>query len=119
MSSGPRFEEYRLEIRPLSEDDGGGWLALVPDLPGCMSDGATYAEAIANAREAFDAWIAARLAENRDIPLPESGGKPARFLLRLARTQHRELVAAAATEGVSVNSLVATFVAEGLTRQRT
>lgn len=35
-------------IEPLSEEDGGGFLATVPELPGCMSDGETRAEALAN-----------------------------------------------------------------------
>jgi predicted RNase H-like HicB family nuclease len=34
---------YRLTLRPLSAEEGGGWLAEVPDLPGCMSDGADVA----------------------------------------------------------------------------
>ncbi|CAK0770758.1 hypothetical protein WCLP8_4630002 [uncultured Gammaproteobacteria bacterium] len=34
-----------MRLSPLSEADGGGWLAEVPDLPGCMSDGATPEEA--------------------------------------------------------------------------
>ncbi|WP_306557882.1 type II toxin-antitoxin system HicB family antitoxin [Bradyrhizobium sp. DASA03005] len=31
---------YKIIIEPLSEEDGGGIVATVPDLPGCMSDGA-------------------------------------------------------------------------------
>ena len=31
---------YAVTIEPLSEADGGGFVATVPDLPGCMSDGA-------------------------------------------------------------------------------
>jgi hypothetical protein len=49
--------EYRFTIRPLTEDEGGGWLIEFPDLPGCMSDGATIEEAIAN--DAARAEIAA------------------------------------------------------------
>ena len=44
--------EYRFTVRPLSEDEGGGWLVEYPDLPGCMSDGETVEEAIANAEDA-------------------------------------------------------------------
>jgi len=29
--------EYRFTVRPLSEDEGGGYLIEFPDLPGCMS----------------------------------------------------------------------------------
>lgn len=31
-------KDYPVEIRPLFADDGGGWLATFPDLPGCMGD---------------------------------------------------------------------------------
>ncbi|WP_347338750.1 type II toxin-antitoxin system HicB family antitoxin [Bradyrhizobium nanningense] len=37
---------YKIIIEPLSEEDGGGFVATVPDLPGCMSDGATEFEAV-------------------------------------------------------------------------
>ncbi len=33
--------EYPVIIEPLPQDEGGGFVALVPDLPGCMSDGET------------------------------------------------------------------------------
>jgi hypothetical protein len=33
--------ENRSTVRPLSADEGGGWLAEDPDLPDCMSDGKT------------------------------------------------------------------------------
>ena len=31
--------EYAVRIERLADSDGGGYLATVPDLPGCMSDG--------------------------------------------------------------------------------
>jgi antitoxin HicB len=40
-------------IEPLSEEDGGGFLATVAELPGCMSDGETRAEALANVEDAI------------------------------------------------------------------
>ena len=30
---------YAIIVEPLSAEDGGGFVATVPDLPGCMSDG--------------------------------------------------------------------------------
>jgi antitoxin HicB len=44
-------------IEPLSEDDGAGFLATVPDLPGCRSDGETYEEALANVQSAIQEWL--------------------------------------------------------------
>jgi len=42
-------------IYPDRED--GGFIAEVPSLPGCVTDGATRDEAIKNVRDAMDAWI--------------------------------------------------------------
>ncbi len=42
-------------IYPDHED--GGWVAEVPSLPGCVSQGETREEAIRNIREAIDTWI--------------------------------------------------------------
>jgi hypothetical protein len=39
---------YAITLRPLSVTDGGGWLAEVPDLPGCMSDGKDPQETLGN-----------------------------------------------------------------------
>jgi len=61
--------KYQIEVRPLTPEEGGGYLAWVPDLPGCMSDGNTPSEAVANAQQAIIEWIeeANRLGE----PIPE------------------------------------------------
>lgn len=62
--------EYAVIVAPLSAEDGGGFLATVPDLPGCMSDGATPEEAIANVQDAIAAWIEAAQQTGRQIPHP-------------------------------------------------
>lgn len=51
--------EYRFTVRPLSEEEGGGYFVEYPDLPGCMSDGETIEEAIVDAEDAKRCWIAA------------------------------------------------------------
>ncbi len=48
--------EYAVRIEPLTESDGGGYLATVPDLPGCISDGETPEEALKNVQEAIASW---------------------------------------------------------------
>lgn len=50
-------QDYEIHIRPLSEEDGGGFLAEVPELPGCMSDGETPQEALENVFDAIRCWI--------------------------------------------------------------
>lgn len=61
---------YRVVVEPLSPQDGGGYLATVPDLPGCMSDGETPAEAIANVEDAAKDWLAE--ARRLGWPVPEA-----------------------------------------------
>ena len=109
------FPEYPCEIRPLSE--GGGFLIAYPDLPGCMSDGATFEEAVANGRDAVKSWILTAREFGDPVPLPGSGGEPGKFVRRLPKSLHTKLAARAKQEGVSVNSLVLAFIAEGLGRR--
>jgi antitoxin HicB len=62
--------EYSVIIEPLPDNEGGGFVALVPDLPGCMSDGETAEAALASVRDAVAAWIEEAKALARDIPKP-------------------------------------------------
>ena len=108
--------KYPFELRPLSEDEGGGWLIIYPDLPGCMSDGETPEEAMTNGQDALVAWLAAARETGRDIP--EVGELPSgKFIARVPRSLHARLSARARQEGVSMNALVASFLAEGLGRR--
>ena len=61
---------YRVVVAPLAEVDGGGFLATVPDLPGCMSDGETPQDALLNAYDAIDCWIEAAEELGRSVPEP-------------------------------------------------
>ena len=47
------LDQYQFTVRPLSKQEGGGYLVEYPDIRGCMSDGETIDEAIANGREAL------------------------------------------------------------------
>jgi predicted RNase H-like HicB family nuclease len=62
--------DYPVLIEPLSVQDGGGFVATVPDLPGCMSDGETPEQALANVRDAIAAWIEEAHALGRAVPVP-------------------------------------------------
>ena len=69
--------EYPVIIEPLPQDDGGGFVALVPDLPGCMSDDETAQAALASVMDAVDAWIdeakSARPADSSTVTPPRRG----------------------------------------------
>lgn len=61
---------YSIIIEPLLPEDGGGFLARVPDLPGCMSDGDTPQEAATNVQDAIKAWLEAAADLGRPVPMP-------------------------------------------------
>lgn len=60
--------EYPVIISPLTPEDGGGFLATVPDLPGCMSDGETPEEALQNVQDAIASWIEAADDQGMSVP---------------------------------------------------
>ena len=109
-----RFEDYALTITPLPEDDGGGYLATLPDLPGCMADGATREEAIREARDAFTAWVMAAQEDGQALPRPKTYS--GQFVQRIPKSLHQQLAQRAAVEGVSLNQLATTLLAQGLGR---
>ena len=60
--------EYTIMVEPLSDADGGGWLASVPALPGCVGDGATREEALADVQRAIPEWLDAARHLGREAP---------------------------------------------------
>jgi len=48
--------------------EDGYWVAECPSLPGCVSQGKTKADAIANIREAIEGWIETEKAHNLQVP---------------------------------------------------
>ena len=61
-------ERYEIIISWSDEDEA--FIADVPDLPGCMADGATREEALANAQIVISEWIETARNEGRSIPEP-------------------------------------------------
>ena len=95
--------EYPFEIRPLSKDEGGGYSITFPDLPGCWSDGATPEEAIENGRDALRSWLTVDTEFGDDAPKPFTAVS-GRFVQRVPRSLHSQLIARAKAEGVSLNT---------------
>ena len=53
-----------------SEVDGA-FIVEVPELPGCMADGKTAADALENAEIIISEWIETAKEEGREIPEPK------------------------------------------------
>lgn len=63
----------RYEVIIYWSDEDEAFLAEVPELPGCMADGATYQEALANVEVVIQEWI--ETAQELGRPIPEPKGR--------------------------------------------
>lgn len=61
----------RYEVVISWSDDDDCFVAEVPELPGCMADGATHQEAASNAETAIREWLDTATELGRPIPLPK------------------------------------------------
>jgi len=60
--------KYEIIIFWSKEDEA--FVAEVPELPGCMADGGTYQEALANAEHIIREWIETAESLGRSVPEP-------------------------------------------------
>lgn len=111
--------EYDFKMYPLSEEDGGGFYAEVPALPGCMASGDTPEETMEILSEAIESWKMAVTEAGGEIPSPtfyvEENLPSGRFSLRMPATLHRDLIARAKSEKESLNSLVVYYLTQAIT----
>ena len=64
-------EKYKYEIIIYWSDEDQAFVAEVPELPGCMADGATYSEAVVNVEGIIDEWVETARDLGREIPEPK------------------------------------------------
>ena len=61
---------YRCEVIVYWSDEDETYIAEVPELPGCMADGETYQQALANAERVIAEWIETARQLGRTVPEP-------------------------------------------------
>lgn len=112
--------KYPIEVFWSEEDKG--YIAVVPDLPGCNAWGKTEAEAIREVHDAIAAWTKAAKSMKRAIPAPS---KPAdemaysgKFLMRVPKRLHAEMAKAAKSQGASLNQYVLYLLTERHVRNK-
>lgn len=106
---------YEIRLKKLPEEDGGGWFAEIPQLPGCMSDGESPDEALTNLNDAKRGWIETSLELGREIPEPASlEDFSGQLRVRMPKSLHRTLSERAKDENVSLNQLIIYHLAKGV-----
>jgi len=88
-------------------DEDEGYIATVPELPGCSAFGDNEEEAIKEVKIAASLWLSAAKKAGRKIPEPivEKTFK-GRFPLRIPGDLRRRLELEAKRKGVSLNQLI-------------
>lgn len=70
---------YQYPIVLIPEDEGG-YSVIVPDLPGCVTQGDTAEDAFAMAKDAMTGWIEVTLEDQEEVPGPSTLAEIARRL---------------------------------------
>ena len=105
---------YTIQI---TREDETTWFARVVELPGCMTEGDTPEEVADMIQDALASWLAVALEDGRPIPEPQAAeAYSGRFVVRVPRTLHQQLVEAAQQEGVSLNQFINVALAGRVTR---
>ena len=103
--------QYPVTLYP---DPEGGYVAQIKDLPGCLTQGETLEEAIANINEARELWIETVYEAGDEIPLPSTDDTySGKLLLRMPKSLHHHLAEAADRENVSLNQYIVSVLSRG------
>jgi predicted RNase H-like HicB family nuclease len=98
-------KEYPASV--FRSEDGDGFIAIAPDLPGCSAFGSNQEEALHELQFAIEAWVDAATAAGNKIPPPSNPAletaPSGKCLLRMPRSLHADLIQGAKREGTSLN----------------
>ena len=79
-----RYLELKYPVKVV-ECEEGGCCAMIPDLPGCLSQGDTAAEAMKNIQEAKELWLESAVESGCEIPLPSDETKRPKAVRKTSR----------------------------------
>lgn len=101
------------------DKESGTFFAQISEFPGCFTDGATAAEALARLQDTAASWIMSAQNLGQEIPKPFAlntcNGKVA---LRMPKSLHRKAIEAAKREDVSLNQFILSAVSEAVGASR-
>jgi len=104
--------------RRLQPDPSGGYTATIHEFPGCIAEGDTAEEALANLETTALSWIEAAEANNYPVAKPvDYEGCSGKIALRISRRLHQLAAERADLEGVSLNQFIGNSLAYYLGQQ--
>lgn len=106
-------EPYTIQV---TRDATGVYVALVVELPGCVTQADSWSDIGPMVTDAMTAWISSALEDGRPVPIPAASVASGRILVRAPRTLHADLLRLAQAEGVSLNQLIVSLLSRGVGR---
>ncbi|MES2347936.1 MAG: type II toxin-antitoxin system HicB family antitoxin [Pseudomonadota bacterium] len=106
-------------VRRLLPDPECGYTVTVHEFPGCIAEGDTAEEALANFDRAAESWLAVCLAEGYPVIEPvEASEYVGRIALRIPRGLHRDVAELARLDECAVDQLLAVAISEYVGRRQ-
>lgn len=106
--------EYYLTLQypvTLYPDPEGGYVGQIKELPGCLTQGETLEETVANINEVRELWIETAYEAGDEIPLPSKDDNySGKLLVRMPKSLHRRLAETAEQQGVSLNQYIVSLL---------
>jgi len=110
---------YPVEIIPIPEEEGGGYMARMPQFgDAIIGDGDTPEEALADLEEFKKERFRDFLEAGKPIPEPEKEEYSGRFVVRIPKYLHRALAEEAKKNGVSLNQFVTSLLAQAISNYK-
>ncbi|MBI4137767.1 MAG: type II toxin-antitoxin system HicB family antitoxin [Candidatus Sungbacteria bacterium] len=73
MGKKKKVKVYRYTAVFEPDEEMGGFTVTIPALPGCISEGDTFEEALKNIGEAAELWLEVTKKHKQEIPTEQSG----------------------------------------------
>jgi antitoxin HicB len=106
---------YTIEVSRDNDEENPGWVARVVELPGCITQADSFEELGEMIQDAMRGWIEVGL--EAGIPIPEPNAREeysGKFVVRVPKYLHRELVKTAERENVSLNAFISTTLGKAV-----
>jgi antitoxin HicB len=113
-------EAFRYRIVVEWSDEDQAFIARVPALPGCMAHGPTAEKAAHEGEVAAGLMLEVMMEDGKALPPADAvADYSGQLRLRLPRSLHETVSQLATAEGVSINTLMLSLIAEGCGRRET
>ena len=98
----------------IKRNSDGSYFAEIEELPGCMTEADTKGQVLQMLEDAKRGWLEIALKRKITMPEPSVDDYSGKFNVRMPKFLHRNLAYRAKSEGVSLNTLISTTLANAI-----